>query len=105
MLTESLLADLRCPDEHDIQAPFTVEHRTVITLRQFIEHAAEKMDGTPFFLVACFEDDPKNELIIKYKFQNEIFVDKDCKKYLDHPVTKLENILDDGGYGTFITVA
>ena len=102
MLKESLLADLRCPNENDIQAPFSIENPATITLRQFLQHAGDKMSESRFFLVVDF---PEDSVIVKYKFEQRIFVPKEYGAYLDHPVLEIAHILDDGGSGTFVTVA
>ena len=107
MLKESLLVDLRCLPEDKKKQPGTKTYNKTITLLDFINHVAEEPikdfgERNNFFIVALFPDGCTTD--IKYKFSDTILVPVEYTKYLSYKIDHIMNIIDDGGFGTYLLV-
>lgn len=101
------MADLR--SEKKIAEHETVYPERVVTLFEFINYAnrrinqmRERFANRNFFVVAAFPDG--SVLEIKYKFAPKVVVPPTHMRYLNHIIDEINNIYDDGGFGSWINV-
>jgi hypothetical protein len=73
-----------------------------VPLIGFLQMLGDKGTKEHYFLVAQF---PNGDVVdIKYKFGASIIVPAEYNKYLGNFITDIINILDDGGFGTYLII-
>lgn len=95
------MADLRDRPKEKKAPLQSHEYEEDVTLHQFLSQASEK-DGN-FFIRGYFPNEEVCDL--KYKFADEIFVPEHLTKYLDNYLDEIVDILDDGGFGSWVYVS
>lgn len=107
MLKESVVADLR--SEKKTAEHTTVYPEKVVTLSEFVKDANRHVNrmrkhfgNRNFFVIATFPDGSVVE--IKFKFAPKVVVPPTHMRYLNHIIDEIDDVYDDGGFGSWINV-